>query len=43
MAPPPSFTAVAREGDIPVGEGRCYEVAGRLVAVFFDGAAYSAI
>ena len=43
MTSPPSFTAVAREGEIPVGEGRCYEVAGRLVAVFFDGAAYSAI
>lgn len=37
------FTAVAKLGDIPVGEGRTYEVAGRLVALFFDGTAYSAI
>jgi nitrite reductase (NADH) small subunit/3-phenylpropionate/trans-cinnamate dioxygenase ferredoxin subunit len=37
------FTAVAKLGDIPAGEGRTYEVAGRLVALFFDGTAYSAI
>jgi nitrite reductase (NADH) small subunit/3-phenylpropionate/trans-cinnamate dioxygenase ferredoxin subunit len=37
------FTPVATTGDIPAGEGRTFEVAGRLVAVFFDGAAYSAI
>jgi nitrite reductase (NADH) small subunit/3-phenylpropionate/trans-cinnamate dioxygenase ferredoxin subunit len=37
------FTPVARAGDIPAGEGRTYEVAGRLVAVFFDGADYHAI
>lgn len=37
------FTAVARAGDIPAGEGRTYEVSGRLVAVFFDGEHYSAI
>jgi len=37
------FTAVARAGAIPAGEGRVYEVAGRLVAVFFDGERYSAI
>ena len=37
------FTAVAKVGDIPAGEGRTFEVAGRLVAVFFDGSGYSAI
>jgi len=37
------FTPVARVGDIPVGEGRVYEVSGRLVALFFDGERYSAI
>jgi len=37
------FTAVAKTGDIPAGEGRTFEVAGRLVAVFFDGRGYSAI
>jgi nitrite reductase/ring-hydroxylating ferredoxin subunit len=37
------FTPVARPGDIPAGEGRTFEVAGRLVAVFFDGAAYHAM
>jgi len=37
------FTAVATVGAIPVGEGRVFEVSGRLVAVFFDGRGYSAI
>ena len=37
------FTAVARVGDIPVGEGRTFEVGGRLVAVFNDGGAFRAI
>ena len=37
------FTPVARVGEIPTGEGRTFEVAGRLVAVFFDGAAYHAM
>jgi nitrite reductase/ring-hydroxylating ferredoxin subunit len=44
--PPPdglTYTAVARTGEIPAGEGRTYEVAGRLVAVFFDGGAYHAL
>ncbi|NDC62799.1 MAG: Rieske (2Fe-2S) protein [Planctomycetia bacterium] len=41
--PPPPFTAVARAGDIPRGEGRTFEVSGRLVAVFFDGERYWAI
>jgi nitrite reductase/ring-hydroxylating ferredoxin subunit len=37
------FTPVARAGTIPAGEGRTFEVAGRLVAVFFDGADYHAM
>jgi nitrite reductase (NADH) small subunit/3-phenylpropionate/trans-cinnamate dioxygenase ferredoxin subunit len=37
------FTAVAKVGSIPIGEGRVFEVSGRLVAVFFDGDRYSAI
>ena len=37
------FTPVARVGDIPAGEGRTYEVSGRLVAVFFDGKHYHAM
>lgn len=37
------FTPVAKHGDIPAGEGRTFEVGGRLVAVFFDGAAYHAM
>jgi len=37
------FTPVAQVGAIPAGEGRTFEVGGRLVAVFFDGAGYSAI
>lgn len=39
----PPFTAVAKAGAIPVGQGRVFEVSGRLVAVFFDGEHYSAI
>jgi len=37
------FTAVAEVGTIPIGQGRVFEVSGRLVAVFFDGHAYAAI
>jgi len=37
------FKPVAAAGTIPVGEGRVFEVSGRLVAVFFDGEHYSAI
>ena len=37
------FTPVTRTGGIPAGEGRTFEVAGRLVAVFFDGTAYHAM
>ena len=41
--PSHSFTPVARVGEIPVGEGRTFEVAGRLVAVFHDGMRYHAM
>lgn len=37
------FVPVARVGVIPSGEGRTFEVGGRLVAVFFDGATYQAL
>jgi nitrite reductase/ring-hydroxylating ferredoxin subunit len=37
------YAAVARVGEIPPGEGRTYEVNGRLVAVFFDGSGYHAM
>lgn len=37
------FLTVAREGDIPEGEGRAYEVAGRMIAVFHVGGNYTAI
>ena len=37
------FTPVTRTGAIPAGEGRTFEVAGRLVAVFFDGETYQAM
>lgn len=40
---PPAFHPVVRTGEIPVGEGRTFEVAGRLIAVFFDGTAYHAM
>lgn len=39
----PPFTPVTRVGGIPAGEGRTFEVAGRLVAVFFDGETYHAM
>lgn len=37
------FQTVARVGDIPAGEGRAYEVAGRMIAVFFVDGKYTAI
>jgi nitrite reductase (NADH) small subunit/3-phenylpropionate/trans-cinnamate dioxygenase ferredoxin subunit len=37
------FQTVARVGEIPEGEGRCYPVNGRMVAVFCVGGEYSAI
>lgn len=39
----PEFHTVARVGDIPEGEGRCYPVDGTMVAVFNIGGRYSAI
>ena len=48
MSTPPApadvpFTPVTTTGTIPAGEGRTFEVAGRLVAVFFDGASSHAL
>ncbi|HEY3966419.1 MAG TPA: Rieske 2Fe-2S domain-containing protein [Planctomycetaceae bacterium] len=37
------FRTVARVGEIPEGEGRAYEVAGRMIAVFHVAGKYSAI
>lgn len=37
------FVDVARIGDLEIGKGKSFEVAGRLVALFFDGTHYSAI
>lgn len=38
-----TFKTVAKVGDIPAGEGRAYEVSGRMVAVFFIDDKYQAI
>lgn len=37
------FQTVARVGEIPEGEGRAFEVAGRMIAVFHMAGKYSAI
>jgi nitrite reductase (NADH) small subunit/3-phenylpropionate/trans-cinnamate dioxygenase ferredoxin subunit len=37
------FQTVAREGEIPEGEGRAFEVGGRMIAVFHVGGKYTAI
>ncbi len=37
------FTTVAKVGDIPDGQGMAFAVDGRMVAVFNEGGAYSAI
>lgn len=37
------FQTVARVGEIPEGEGRAFEVAGRMIAVFHVAGKYSAI
>lgn len=37
------FQTVARLGEIPEGEGRCYQVGGRMIAVFLVEGKYSAI
>lgn len=39
----PEFQTVARVGEIPEGEGRAYEIDGRMVAVFLVEGQYSAI
>ena len=38
-----TFKTVAKVGDIPDGEGRAYELNGRMVAVFFVDGEYQAI
>lgn len=38
-----SFHTIARVGDIPEGQGRAYEVGGRMIAVFLTGGHYYAI
>lgn len=37
------FHTVARVGEIPAGEARAFQVAGRMVAVFFSDGVYHAI
>ncbi|MFN0051199.1 MAG: Rieske (2Fe-2S) protein [Planctomycetales bacterium] len=37
------FQTVARVGEIPEGEGRAFEVAGRMIALFLVDGEYSAI
>src|SRR5260221_5565093 len=37
------FQTVARVGEIPEGEGRCFEIDGRMIAVFCVAGGYSAI
>ena len=37
------FQTVAKDGDIPGGEGRCFPVNGTMVGVFRDGDRYFAI
>jgi len=37
------FQTVARVGEIPEGEGRAFEIAGRMIAVFLVAGKYSAI
>ncbi|HEX8201310.1 MAG TPA: Rieske 2Fe-2S domain-containing protein [Isosphaeraceae bacterium] len=38
-----TFHTVAQVGEIPEGQGRAYEVDGRMVAVFLDGGQYFAV
>lgn len=43
---PPSaseFVTIAKVGEIPSGEGRCYSVNGRMIAVFFADGQYYAV
>ena len=38
-----TFKTVAKVGDIPAGEGRAYELDGRMVAVFLEDGQYEAL
>jgi nitrite reductase/ring-hydroxylating ferredoxin subunit len=38
-----TFHTVARVGDIPEGQGRYFEVDGRMIAVFLDNGTYYAV
>jgi NAD(P)H-dependent nitrite reductase small subunit len=38
-----TYHTVARVGEIPEGQGRVFEVDGRLIAVFLEGGTYYAI
>ena len=37
------YQTVARVGEVPEGEGRVFEVDGRMIAVFLDGGRYYAL
>ena len=39
----PDFQSVARTGEIPEGQGRCFPVQGTLVAIFLENGRYFAI
>ncbi len=43
MAEAETFVTVANVGEIPEGQGRCFEVDGRMIAVFLDQGRYFAI
>jgi nitrite reductase (NADH) small subunit len=38
-----TFQTVAKVGEIPEGQGRAFEIQGRMIAVFQDGGQYYAI
>lgn len=43
MSNDPKFLPVATVGEIPDGEGRPFDVDGRMIAVFFQGGTYYAM
>lgn len=43
MSIEPPYTPIAEVGEIPEGEGRAFEVAGRMIAVFLSDGAYFAM
>jgi nitrite reductase (NADH) small subunit len=43
LSPMPDFQTIAKVGDIPSGEGRPFNVGGRLIGVFFVEGEYFAI